>query len=142
DKPLAGHLLASIRAAYNARVAEPDFARLSFVLAGECDPLSIAPDPSLSPFEVSQEIRLTDFTRDDLDTFATELNLSSCDATIALDRIYYWTSGHPYLTQKLARAVARERDSGNVKVHVDRIAWHRLARGEKQNATNSTHNIK
>src|SRR5690606_4748541 len=58
DKPLAGHLLASIRAAYNARVAEPDFARLSFVLAGECDPLSIAPDPSLSPFEVSQEIRL------------------------------------------------------------------------------------
>jgi WD40 repeat protein len=139
DHPLAGHLLASIRAAYNARVTEPEFARLSFVLAGECDPLSIAPDPSLSPFEVSQEIRLSDFTRDDLDTFATELNLPSCDATIALDRIYYWTSGHPYLTQKLARAVARERISGNIKEHVDRIAWHRLARGALHNEPHMSH---
>jgi len=127
DKPLAGHLLASIRAAYNARVTEPEFVRLSFVLAGECDPLSLAPDSSVSPFAVSQEIRLGDFTRDDLETFATELNLLSSDAAIALDRIYYWTSGHPYLTQKLARAVARERISGNIKEHVDRIAWHRLA---------------
>jgi WD40 repeat protein len=127
DKLLAGHLLASIRAAYNARVAEPDFARLSFVLAGECDPLSLVPDSSVSPFAVSQEICLGDFTRDDLETFATELNLLSSDAAIALDRIYYWTSGHPYLTQKLARAVARERISGNIKEHVDRIAWHRLA---------------
>ena len=127
DKPLAGHLLASIRAAYNARITEPEFVRLSFVLAGECDPLSLAPDSSVSPFAVSQEIRLGDFTRDDLETFATELNLLSSDAAIALDRIYYWTSGHPYLTQKLARAVARERISGNIKEHVDRIAWHRLA---------------
>src|SRR5690606_9203901 len=93
----------------------------------------------LSPFEVSQEIRLTDFTRDDLDTFATELNLSSCDATIALDRIYYWTSGHPYLTQKLARAVARERISGNIKEHVDRIAWQRLARGALHNEPHMSH---
>jgi WD40 repeat protein len=123
DKPLAGHLLASIRAAHNARVTEPDFARLSFVLVGECDPLSLAPDSSVSPFAVSKEIRLADFTRDDLETFATELNLLSNDAAIALDRIYYWTSGHPYLTQKLARAVARERISGNIKEHVDRIAW-------------------
>jgi WD40 repeat protein len=127
DKSLAGHLFASIRAAHSARVAEPDFARLSFVLVGECDPLSLAPDPSVSPFVVSQEIRPADFTRDDLETFATELNLLSGDAAIALDRIYYWTSGHPYLTQKLARAVARERVSGNIKEHVDRIAWHRLA---------------
>ena len=127
DKPLAGHLLASIRAAHNARVAEPDFVRLSFVLAGECDPLSLMPDPSLSPFAISQEIHLGDFSRNDLDTFATELNLLSSDAALALDRIYYWTSGHPYLTQKLARAVAREGISGNIKEHVDRIAWHRLA---------------
>jgi len=127
DKPLAGHLLASIRAAHSARVAEPDFVRLSFVLAGECDPLSLMPDPSLSPFAISQEIHVGDFSRDDLDIFSTELNLLPSDATIALDRIYYWTSGHPYLTQKLARAVARERISGNIKENVDRIAWHRLA---------------
>ena len=127
DKPMAAHLLASIRAAYNSRVTEPDFVRLSFVLAGQCDPLQVMPDSDVSPFAISQEIRLEDFTRDDLDTFATELNLLPSEAAIALDRIYYWTSGHPYLTQKLARAVARERFSCNIKEHVDRIAWHRLA---------------
>lgn len=127
NRSLAEHLLASIRAAHNARVTEPEFQRLCFVIAGECDPLTLLPEPSASPFAVSQEIRLDDFTRDDLDTFATELNLLPSDATLALDRIYYWTSGHPYLTQKLARSVAREHVSGNIKEHVDRIALLRLA---------------
>ena len=127
DRPMSDHLLASIRAAYNSRITEPDFVRLSFVLVGECDPQSLVPDSSASPFAVSQEIRVGDFTRDNLDTFATEMNLASCDAAIALDRVFYWTSGHPYLTQKLARAVAREQISGNIKEHVDRIAWQRLA---------------
>ena len=127
DLSMSGHLLASIRAAYNARVTEPEFSRLRFVLVGECDAANLLPDESLSPFAVSREIRLDDFSRDDLETFSTELNLSASDAAIALDRIYYWTSGHPYLTQKLARAVARECISGNIKEHVDRIASHRLA---------------
>lgn len=127
DKPFAEHLLASIREACNSRTTEPEFLRLTFVLAGECEPESLVTNPSLSPFAVSQEIRLGDFTRDDLDAFAMELNLSRSDAALALDRIYYWTSGHPYLSQKLARAVARERISGNIKEHVDRIALHQLA---------------
>lgn len=127
DRPFSEHILGSIRAAYNARVTEPDFQRLSFVLAGECDPLSMIPDPAESPFAISQEIRLTDFTRDDLDIFSTEMNLSPSDAAIALDRVFYCTCGHPYLSQKLARAIARERISGNIKEHVDRIAMHQLA---------------
>ncbi|MEX2496923.1 MAG: AAA-like domain-containing protein [Woeseia sp.] len=127
DRPLSAHLLASIRAAWNGRIAEPDFARLRFALVGEGDPVNLVPDPSFSPFAISREIRLGDFSRDDLEIFSTELNLLPSDAAIALDRIYYWTSGHPYLTQKLARAVARERISGNIREHVDRIAAHRLA---------------
>ena len=127
DKPFAEHLLASIREAQNSRVTEPDFQRLTFALAGECEPESLVSTPALSPFAVSQEIRLGDFTRDDLDVFSMELNLSRSDAALALDRIYYWTSGHPYLSQKLARAVSRERISGNIKEHVDRIALQQLA---------------
>lgn len=126
-RPFSEHVLGSIRAAYNARVTEPEFQRLTFVLAGECDPLSLISDPAESPFAISQEVRLMDFTRDDLEIFSTELNLSPTDATIALDRIFYCTCGHPYLSQKLARAVARERISGNIKEHVDRIAIHQLA---------------
>lgn len=127
ELPFAGQLLASIRAAHNARITEPDFSRLSFVLIGECDPTSLVKDANLSPFTITHPIELTDFTRADLDLFANELNLSMADAKAALDRIFYWTSGQPYLSQKLARSVARERISGNIEEHVDRIAMQQLA---------------
>ena len=125
--PFAEHLLASVRAAHNARTTEPEFNRLGFVMIGECDPQSLAGDPQLSPFAVSTEIRLNDFTREDLQVFAAELNLSAGDAELALDRIYYWTSGQPYLSQKLARAVAREGIESDVEDNVDRLAQHQLA---------------
>ena len=140
ELPFDEHLLASIRAAHNARATEPEFSRLSFAMIGECDPHSLALDPGLSPFIISQEIKLNDFSREDLDIFSTELNLSVADAGLALDRIYEWTSGQPYLSQKLARSVARERISGDIKGHVDRIATHQLAgRGATRNEPHLSH---
>ncbi|MDX1404535.1 MAG: AAA-like domain-containing protein [Woeseiaceae bacterium] len=126
DLPFTEHLLASIRAAHNARATEPEFARLGFALIGECDPVSLVLDSSMSPFAISQEVRLDDFSREDLEIFAAELNLSASDASTALDRIYHWTAGQPYLCQKLARSVSREKISGDIAGHVDRIAMHQL----------------
>jgi WD40 repeat protein len=126
DLSFAEHLLASVRAAHNARTTEPEFNRLSFVIVGECDQQGLVSDPQLSPFPVATEIRLGDFSRDDLDVFANELNLSSADAARALDRVYYWTSGQPYLSQKLCRAISREQLDGDIDEHVDRLAMHRL----------------
>ncbi len=125
--PFSEHLLPSVRAAHNARATDPDFQRLIFVLAGEVDTTSLISDPGLSPFSVSQNIPLGDFTRRDIDLFASELNLPPADAATALDRIYHWTGGQPYLTQKLARATARERPSGDIDGHIDRIAVKQLA---------------
>jgi WD40 repeat protein len=125
--PFADQLLASIRAAHNARATDPEFSRLTFVLLGECDPLSLIDEPALSPFNVTQPVALGDFSRADLDLFATELNLPPHDAIAALDRIYFWTGGQPYLSQKLARAVAREQFIGDIADNVDRIARHQLA---------------
>jgi WD40 repeat protein len=127
DLPFADQLLASIRAAHNARTTDPDFARLSFVLLGECDPVNLVSEPELSPFNVTQQIVLDDFSREQLDLFATELNLKHDDAEVALDRIYYWTRGQPYLSQKLARQVAREEMESDVAGQVDRIATTQLA---------------
>ncbi|MEM9689322.1 MAG: AAA-like domain-containing protein, partial [Pseudomonadota bacterium] len=73
-------LLASVRAAHDARVMDPDFQRLTFVLVGECDPVDLIDDPMQSPFNVSQAINLRDFDRNQLDLFATELNLAAEDA--------------------------------------------------------------
>jgi WD40 repeat protein len=134
DLPFEEHLLPSIRAAHNARGTEPDFSRLSFAMFGECDPQNLALDPTMSPFMISQEIKLGDFTREDLNIFAAELNLSVTGAELALDRIFDWTAGQPYLSQKLARSVAREQISGDIKGHVDRIAMHQLGgRGATRN---------
>ena len=77
DLPFADQLLSSIRAAHNARATDPEFSRLTFVLLGECDPVSLIDAPELSPFNVTQSIPLDDFSRDDLDIFATELNLTA-----------------------------------------------------------------
>jgi len=125
--PNADQLLTSIRAAHNARTTDPDFSRLCFVLLGECDPVSLIQETELSPFNVTQQIQLGDFSREDLELFATELNLSQDDARLALDRIYFWTNGQPYLSQKLARAVARESGADNIQELVDRIATTQIA---------------
>ena len=140
DLPFDEHLLASIRAAHNARGTEPDFSRLIFTMIGECDPDNLALAPEMSPFVISQEIPLSDFSREDLNIFAAEINLSVVDAGFALDRIFEWTSGQPYLSQKLARSVAREQISGDIKGHVDRIAMHQLAgRGATRNEPHLNH---
>lgn len=126
DLPFADQLLASFRAAHNARATDPDFSRLTFVLLGECDPLSLIEEPELSPFNVTQAVTLDDFSREELNLFATELNLPAEDSARALDRIYYWTSGQPYLSQKLARAVSREKSSGDVVATIDHLAKRQL----------------
>jgi len=125
--PFADQLLASIRAAHNARTTDPDFSRLAFVLLGECDPVSLVSEQELSPFNVTQPVPLDDFTREELDIFATELNLDHAHATVALDRIYHWTRGQPYLSQKLARQVARDGVDDDVVASIDRLATTRLA---------------
>jgi len=124
--PFADQLLASIRAAHNARTTDPDFSRLTFVLLGECDPVSLVAEPELSPFNVTQQILLDDFSREELDLFATELNLNPDDAVIALDRIYHWTRGQPYLSQKLARQIARDGAEGDVAAQIDHMATTQL----------------
>ena len=121
EHSIGTELLASIRAAHNGRATEPEFARLTFVLLGECDPVSLIDEPALSPFNVTQSIPLDDFSRDNLDIFATELNLPAEQARQALDRIYYWTNGQPYLTQKIARAISREELDDEIDAHVDAL---------------------
>jgi len=127
DLPFADQLLASFRAAHNARATDPEFSRLTFVLLGECDPLSLIDEPELSPFNITQPVSLGDFSRADLDLFVTELNLPPEKAQTALDRIYYWTGGQPYLSQKLARAVSREQLTDDVADNIDHIATRQLA---------------
>ena len=133
--PFATHLVESIGSVGKARATEPQFSRLTFVLSGECDPKLVAPDPELSPFGMMRPVRVRNFERSALTEFEAALNLDADSAARAMDRIYYWTDGQPYLTQKIARMLVREVEDGPLEAQVDAIVQqqfgHRAALGNE-----------
>ena len=97
---------AGIRAIFNARAENPDLKRLTFVLLGVASPSDLIKDRNRTPFNIGQEIPLRSFSRENARMLETGLGQAypSFGRQI-LDRIFYWTNGHPYLTQKLCQSV-------------------------------------
>lgn len=110
---------AAIRACYNARSTDPAYKRLSFVLLGVATPGDLIRDPQRTPFNIGQRIDLTDFTLEQAlplaEGFANcELRITNPQSPITnpeeskvetLKLVLSWTNGHPYLTQRLCRAL-------------------------------------
>ena len=109
--PFAGDLLASINSAHNARAAEPEFSRLNFVVLATGEPRRSAVEGALSLFAGSERIELLPFTEQQMEPLSAALNLPADDAIVAIERIRFWTGGQPFLSMKLARAVARQSQS-------------------------------
>jgi WD40 repeat protein len=99
---------AAIRACYNARTEDPTFARLSFCLLGVATPADLISNPKLTPFNIGTRIELTDFSREEAKALEVGLGQDAGVNRVLMDRILYWTSGHPYLTQRLCQAVAAD----------------------------------
>jgi len=108
----ADDFFAALRACFNIRATEPAFERLTFVLLGVATPDQLIQDPARTPFNIGKKIDLTDFNPDEARSLAPGLHADSGEAEGRLERILYWTGGHPYLTQALCRAV-RERAGNN-----------------------------
>jgi WD40 repeat protein len=97
---------AAIRECYNRRSADPEFARLTFCLLGVASPADLIRDTRTTPFNIGRRVELTDFTREEAAPLGAGLDRKEPLATSLLDRVLHWTSGHPYLTQRLCQAVA------------------------------------
>ncbi|TEU17951.1 MAG: hypothetical protein E3J21_07095 [Anaerolineales bacterium] len=92
----------TLRALYNDRADEPALREITFVMVGATDPRHLIKDPGLSPFNVGQEIRLEEFTSAETRRLTDNLALAGISASDDVhERIYGWTSGQPYLTQKV-----------------------------------------
>lgn len=106
--PQGAELLAAIGACYARRSAEPDFGRLNFVLAG-CTSwrllMGAKQEPALADAEV---IEPPDFSAREMYQLAPAFGGATELGQALLDRIYGWTGGHPYLTQRVARGVSRK----------------------------------
>ncbi len=98
---------ATIRACYNARATDSEYRRLVFVLLGVASPSDLIEDKQRTPFNIGHRIELTDFAEEEAKPLAEGLGQPARDATRSLQRILYWTGGHPYLTQRLCCEVAR-----------------------------------
>ncbi|NGX15720.1 AAA-like domain-containing protein [Wenzhouxiangella sp. XN24] len=117
----ATELFGIVRGCHDARAGEPEYHRLSFVLLGAALPAGKARRAGLAAAEIGVGLELPDFRFDEARPLADGLGLPAGDAERALYRILYWTSGHPYLTQKLCQAVARSTVPVSSDAAVDKL---------------------
>ncbi len=96
---------ASIRACYNARSRDDAFDRLTFCLVGSATPADLISDPRLTPFNIGERIQLRDFTLEESLSLHVGLECEIDQALRLLKRVFYWTSGHPFLTQYLCQQI-------------------------------------
>jgi hypothetical protein len=97
---------AAIRECYQRRTQDPAFERLTFCLLGVATPSDLIQDTRTTPFNIGRRIELSDFTPAEAAPLAPGLGGDEQTAKRLLARVLYWTGGHPYLTQRLCRAVA------------------------------------
>jgi WD40 repeat protein/subtilisin-like proprotein convertase family protein len=108
ELPLAGDLLDAIGECYERRSRESDFARLGFALAGCTSQRALAAGSPDSPFAEAEIIEPADFGAEQAYRLAVAFGGEQELAQALMDRICVWTGGHPYLTQRVARGVARK----------------------------------
>jgi WD40 repeat protein len=112
---------AAIRSLYLAR-AEPgreNLKRLSFVLIGVATPTDLIPEAERTPFNIGRRVDLNDFTLEEAMPLAAGFDLPETQARQVLERVLHWTNGHPYLTQRLCKAIAEHPAEKHSSVGVD-----------------------
>ena len=99
---------AAIRECYNRRPEDAEFNRLTFCLLGVATPSDLIRDTRTTPFNIGRRIELKDFTEAEAQGLAEGFRSgrSAIQVREILGRILHWTHGHPYLTQRLCKAVA------------------------------------
>jgi tetratricopeptide (TPR) repeat protein len=103
----ADEFFAGIRECFNRRPEDPKLERLTFCLLGVATPSDLIRDERITPFNIGHAIELRDFNRAEANVLAGGLSPHRDTALLLLDRILWWTSGQPYLTQKLCAEVAK-----------------------------------
>lgn len=102
--PVDDFLLA-IRGLFEARSTDEPLSRLTFCLIGVTTPNDLVKDKLVTPFNVSTQVRVDDFTREQLDVLGPGLADLGAPVDVLLDAVYEWTDGHPYMTMRACAAL-------------------------------------
>lgn len=128
---------ASIRAIYNARAQYPELERVSFVLLGVASPADLIAEPTRTPFNIGHAIHLQELSLDDAQPLLTGLEVVyQHGGKRILDRIFYWTNGHPYLTQKLCKSIVERGADDYSDEMIDRLVYDLFLSDKSRNEAN------
>ncbi len=111
---------AAIRECYNRRTEDAELARLTFCLLGVATPSDLIRDTRTTPFNIGRRVELRDFTTTEAAPLTKGLQRPDATAGTLLQRILYWTGGHPYLTQRMCLVIA-DTPSLTTPADVDRL---------------------
>ena len=92
---------ALIRFCYNQRSINPEYNRITFAIFGVATPSDLIIDKKRTPFNIGRAINLRGFELEEAQPLAAGLANVVNNSQAILKQILAWTSGQPFLTQKL-----------------------------------------
>ena len=104
---------ALIRFFYNRRVDVPKYQRLTFALLGVATPSDLIADKTQTPFNIGRAIALNGFQLHEVQPLTDGLTGKVSNPQEAIAQILDWTSGQPFLTQKLCKLIIEASAFGN-----------------------------
>ena len=110
---------ALIRFCYNQRAINPEYNRITFAIFGVATPSDLIADKNRTPFNIGQAIDLQGFEREEAQLLVKGLETVVNNPDAVLKQILAWSSGQPFLTQKicyLAYRASRETADGLVSI--------------------------
>lgn len=128
---------AAIRAIYNARASHTEFQRLTFVLLGVARPADLIRDRNRTPYNIGSHIDLSDFTLSEVAPFqAVFENVYPSQGTQIIQWVLDWTSGQPYLTQKLCAELVRASETALTSESVEQTVTRLFLADEARKESN------
>ncbi|WP_420627898.1 AAA-like domain-containing protein [Candidatus Leptofilum sp.] len=104
--PFSDDFFAAVRAIHNQNVTAVGAGQLAFILLGVAAPNDLIKDSLRTPFNVGERLQLGELSLPAAQNVWRKGLPQPSERLV--ERIFYWTSGHPYLTQKVARAIAQD----------------------------------
>jgi len=92
---------ALIRFCYNQRAINPEYNRITFAIFGVATPSDLIADKNRTPFNIGQAIDLQGFELSEAQLLVKGLERAVSNPEAVLKQILAWTSGQPFLTQKI-----------------------------------------
>ena len=128
---------AGLRAIYNARTDKPAFERIAFVLLGVASPSDLIADKARTPFNIGRAIALQEFDFAHAHVLQTGLDaIYPTQGEPILQRIFHWTSGHPYLTQKLCSEIVERQSEAWPDAAIDQLVHELFLSEQARKETN------